>query len=496
MEFPHGVEDHKANCMTNRRSLRILATVLWAALTGMAAAQPGAGAAAERKAFQFGAEDAAGALVNDYADRWIEFGRGGVEAFHFLEVARSDETIELLDRGRDIGLRVHAERGEIRLPRSTNWQEWQRGKWTSLDELPQAIRFVPTDQKIRLVYFVPADRPPIDGYQRRIRVVMQLVAEIFRDDLRGKGYRSDGPSFETDAQGEPVVHLVEAKRPAAYYNNAPAFDGVVQFERIKDEIPPTVGSVRRHMIVLFAETYDPGPAAIEWNGSAGRGLHLSTDGGLGVMSAWILRDEFCAMTLARQKELMFDATPIEGRTAMGSGRPNSPRFEFIEDGFGAVAHELGHALGLPHDHREPLDLMGNGFRSLQVNYLPKSKKQGRVTFSRENARLLGVSRYLSQRVDLTDNVDPTAEITMRLAKGGTVAVVSMKASDNIGLSAAVFFDPQHDTVIGGAELKGRNQNLNLKLPLKELKPGDFKLVTMLADGGGNIANITTTATSP
>ena len=37
---------------------------------------------------------------------------------------------------------------------------------------------------------------------------------------------------------------------------------------------------------------------------------------------------------------------------MSSGRPNSPRHHFIEDGFGAVAHELAHTLWLPHDTRQ------------------------------------------------------------------------------------------------------------------------------------------------
>ncbi len=76
-----------------------------------------------------------------------------------------------------------------------------------------------------------------------------------------------------------------------------------------------------------------------------------------------------------------------------------------------------------------------------------------------------------------------------------------RASDDRGLRAVVFYDPQRDTVIGGAELTGRQQTVNLKLPLQELKPGEFKpgefkLVSMLADAGGNITTITTAAEAP
>jgi hypothetical protein len=450
--------------------------------------------AAERTVFRYGSGDAGGALIHDYANRWVEF-VGSDERYAFEEVGRSDDTIELRDRGRDVGLKVHAEQGELRLPGSTTWQPWERGKWISFDELPRSIRFIPTDQKIRLAYFVAKDRQPIANYERRIRVVMQVVADIYRSDLQAKGYHSDGLTLETDRRGQPVVHLIQGAKPAQYYNDAPAFDESKQYVRVMGEIPADVGSVRRHMLVVFPETYEPGPAPVEWRGSVGRGAHFSTDGGLAMMSAWILRDEFCAKTFDEQKKLILDATPILGRTALGTGRVNSPRFEFIEDGFGATAHELGHALGLPHDTRAPNDLMGYGFRNLQANYRSTSARARPVKFSRENARLLGVSRYLVPATDRTDNSPPTAEIKLRLVNGPPpTVVVTMKATDDCGLRAVVFTDP--DTVIGGAELKGRNQTVEVTLPLKVLKAGDFKLITMLADAGGNITTIVSSAPTP
>ena len=91
-------------------------------------------------------------------------------------------------------------------------------------ELPRSIRFIPTDWKVRLAYFVPTDRRPLDDYARRIRVVMELVNDIYRADLTAKGYHTDGLRFETDSRGEPVVHLIHASKPATYYNKAPEFN--------------------------------------------------------------------------------------------------------------------------------------------------------------------------------------------------------------------------------------------------------------------------------
>jgi hypothetical protein len=80
--------------------------------------------------------------------------------------------------------------------------------------------------------------------------------------------------------------------------------------------------------------------------------------------------------------------------------------------------------------------------------------------------------------------------------------------DDRDLRAPVFYDPQNDTVIGGAELKGKNQDLELKVPVNtrsasglslamlvanslkaKPKSHELSLVTFLADAGGNITII-------
>jgi hypothetical protein len=496
-------------------TVTVLLVLLVALGSGLAPAR-----AAERTVFRYGDGVMGGALIHDYSTRWVEV-VGSSEMYSFEEIARSDDTIELLDRSRDVGLKVHADKGELRLPNSTEWQPWQQGQWINMEQLSKSIRFNPTDQKIRLAYFVPSDRTPIDRFEQKIRVVMQVVSDVYAD-LRAQDKRFGGFTFETNSQDEPIVHLIRGGKPAQYYNGAPAFDDAKHFLKIMDEIPGDVGSPRRHMIMVFPETYEPGPAPVEWGGSIGRGGHITTDGGVAIMSAWILRDEFCATTYAEQKKLILDKTPIAGRTSFGTRQLSAPRFEFIEDGFGATAHELGHALGLPHDGREPNDVMGQGFRDLRVNYLPASAKKPRLKFSKDNLRLLCVSRYLVPATDRTDNSPPTAEIALKFLSGRSPAVmVSMNASDDRELRATLFYDPQNDMVIGGADLKGKKQTLELKLSLDNnnpamhslvrmletaLKPGanpglvandsGIRLVTFLADAGGNIAPITAAFRAP
>lgn len=462
----------------------------WAALLAVATCwNVSAAAEDDRRVFLYRDGNVLGALIYDRGTRWVE-NVGGVEKFVFEETRRTDEMIEFLDRPRDVGLKVFADKGELRLPRATEWRPWMSGRWVQRTDLPAQLPFVPTDQKIRLVYFVPQDREPVNKYAEKIRVVMELVADVYSKALRQHGIVSPGPALEIGDDGLPVVHLVQTSLPARHYSGAPDFDDVQHFRRVLADLPASVGTARRHMLVVFPETYEAGPAPIEWAGSVGRGMHLTADGGLAVMSAWILRDEFCGTSLKDQIALLLDRTPIEGRTALGTRKVDSPRFEFIEDGFGAVVHELGHALGLPHDTRGPQDIMGYGFRSLQLNYQEGTGDHAPIGFSRDNSRLLSVSRYLVPGLDLADDVPPTAEMKVRLSDGPQPEIsIDLTARDDRELRAVLFVDLGRDTVIGSADLKGVEHSRKLKFPVRLGDGGTVRLQAKVADASGNILQV-------
>jgi hypothetical protein len=439
--------------------------------------------AQDRNAWLYKADGKQGWFKKEDGKQWLETtADGGLLAFE--ETARTPKYVELFDKSRIIRVRLHADFAEFREGDKREWSRLTTGRWVGVADLPKRVQ---RDYLIRLAYFVPSDREPTKDYAKKIRVAMHFVAEMYRQDFEARHIDSKGLRFESKG-GEPVVHLIHGKRPAAFYNGAPNYDGGNQWKTVQAEMPAST-SPARNVVIVFAETYDPGPAKSEWPGGVALGGNHSTEGGFALFSAWILRPEFCATTVAKQKELLFDATPIKDRTAVGHGSVNSPRFYFIEDGFGAVAHELGHALGLPHDNRQPLNIMGNGFRKMRSNFTEKPDPTKRVGFSDDNARILYSSRYLASDLVLSDLLPPTVKLGWvgAMKAGDTTIKVSVTASDNQGLRAILFISPAQDSVVGGRALTGKTQTFEQTLSVRPLQPGPYQLEALVADVGGNTA---------
>ncbi len=353
---------------------------------------------------------------------------------------------------------------------------------------PEPLRDLQKTHKVKLVYFVPQDRAPVANYAAKISVLMSFVADIYRCDLVSKSYPSRGLDFEFE-KGAPHVHLLRSTNMAGHYSGEPEFDSNGQWSRIVPELERAIGPARNHLIVAFVETYSDGPAKWEWPGSFALGARYSAKGGVGMFSSWILRDEFCATNITEQLKLFTNSTAVGGRAALGHGKTNSPCFEFIEDGFGAVAHELGHALGLPHDLRkESSYVMGNGFRHLRVNYLREFDAKPRVGFSPDDARFLAFTRFLGEDIDVTDNTSPKAKLSFpdSVLRGATNISLKIEATDNAALAGLLVFDKQRDSVVTGAELAGTNDARTVNVKVKTTGTNEaVSLRVIVADRSGN-----------
>lgn len=358
------------------------------------------------------------------------------------------------------------------------------------DYKPPPLTDLKKVHKIRAVYFLPADREPTRSYREKFEVLLAFVSDVYRRDLTAKGYPCRGLDFEFADDGRLNVNLVRGKFPASHYNGEPDYDGGRAWGRALPEIEQALGKAADSVFMVLTETYAEGPWKQEWPGHFALGAHFTARGGCGMFSGWVLRDEFTATTIEAQMKLFADETPIKGRRALGDGRMDSPRYQFVEDGFGAVAHELGHVFGAPHDTRpDNSSIMANGFRRFRANYLGKESKRPPMCFTRDTARIVAASRFLSDTADADDQEKPRITVILpeRLPEGATeIKIEGGRVTDDKGLAAIIFYVSQRDSARGGMELKGTEATVDTVLKVPALKKGEVRLEISVVDRGGNI----------
>ena len=195
-----------------------------------------------------------------------------------------------------------------------DYEQWERAH-----PRPAAKRLtdlnVGPPRTVRLIYFLPNDRPYRAEVVNRMKTTARQVQTFYAEQMQAHGHGDRTFRLETDAAGEPIVHRVDGQHPDSHYLN-------YTFIGMYDELKQAFDLSRNNYIIVI----DNSTSGIRSN--------------------------------------MFNRL-VGGEGESGGKEGNSARFSeewlFFEDsGFKTMAHELGHTFGLNHDFRNDEYIMSYG----------------------------------------------------------------------------------------------------------------------------------------
>ena len=175
---------------------------------------------------------------------------------------------------------------------------------------------------VRLVYFLPNDRPARPDRVAALRQLIKDAQQFYADEMHKHGFGSKTFTIETDADGELLIHQINGKFTEEYY-----YDHSTDF-KVWQEILEHFDNFQHVYFIaidLSNETLYGGKSC-----GVGAISFLSSNKGL-----WL-----------RNRE------NIKGQSIGGS--VVIPASGACFEKLGLTAHELGHAFGLAHDFREGL----------------------------------------------------------------------------------------------------------------------------------------------
>ena len=320
------------------------------------------------------------------------------------------------------------------------------------------IPTIDTNGMVRLVYFLPNDRPIRPD---RIPVLRQLLKDsqqFFADEMEHHGFGRKTFRLETDKDGEPVVHRVDGKFGEDYYYE-PLSDS-----KIWEEVFEHFDDIQHIYFIAIDLSYES--------------LNDGRSGGLGGLGFFPMGGQsvlFAGKTAFRHRDITSGEEALGGSAiipASGFGHDNPDVHPLV-----LTNHELGHAFGLDHDFREGHEdavVGGRGFR-----------------LSKCAAEWLSVSRLFNTKSTFRNEPGEIQLLSMRTYNQDSISL-RFKVTDPDGLHQAQLLLPEISEGTGWGpyrlfdckRLNGKTSTFESAVRTAELAD---RVTLQIMDMNGNVA---------
>jgi hypothetical protein len=319
---------------------------------------------------------------------------------------------------------------------------------------------------VYVVYFNPADRECLPNYRERLDRVMTAVQQWYADEMERNGFGRMTFPLERDEDGTLIIHVVKSKR--TYAKGEEITTDEMRENNVKPALRKEGIDVDQEHIIIF----DNSVFVSDKNG--GKSYESSSNYcGIGDNrsgTAWVTDAPLLdTLNLDKKEPTIYD----------GGTRPYTVGHYNVTY-IGGVAHEFGHALGLPHnmetDAERPklgFTLMGSGNYHL---FGERAGDEHGAFLSKAHATIL--SSHPLFRRDTTDiEVDPRCEWSdLEFVSGDGEYIVRGRVEATPRAYAVVAYhdlarhavDYDATSWVSDVDKDGR-----FEVHVGELKPGDY-----------------------